>query len=59
MSDASVAIPVYLNTFPLETDKRRFFYADAAAGVVAGVVAGERLLRVVRERGEGEGWRGG
>lgn len=45
-SSSSVQLPTYLNTFPLEPEKRRFFYDDASAAVTAALNAGERRLRV-------------
>lgn len=44
-SATGVQIPNYLNTFPLEPEKRRFFYGDTAAAVTAALEAGETRLR--------------
>ena len=44
-SATGVQLPNYLNTFPLEPEKRRFFYEDTAAAVTAALEAGERRLR--------------
>lgn len=48
-------VPVFLNTFPLEAEKRLWFCDDVAASVAAAVADGMTRMRVVRRRMGREG----